>query len=320
MHLEYNTVSLELLSLDRVERHNVYDPSGTDLMYVKWLISATCVYSPGGLPVGTAITNITPYTRREATGNTITPNRRQVRGDFPFLSTTAQEENVRGQQPGYTALITDVELRTKLALPRKPLKIWAYDTDGQEIIWLQCPKAGFPCDPINGPRPLGPPDVVDATGEGLTFGVHFQVECATLPVPDGSDQLVLSHRWQMSHESNEDHYLTRMIDGEVVFNAALLQAYKLNPDWFRNQFFHPIPLGFRRHVPLVTLSPDGNVLKYRVEDVDTSITFDAGDSGATQIQIAENLHYEPPYGRGAEQELQGSVLDSIWRNTGGRLI
>ena len=74
-------------------------------------------------------------------------------------------------------------------------------------------------------------------------------------------------------------------------DASLLEAYELNPDWFRSQLFHPIPLGFRRHVPVVTLSPDGNTLKYTVTDTDTSVVFDAGDTGATQMDIVERVKY-----------------------------
>lgn len=295
MHLEYNDVHLELLQIDRLDRENVYDPSGTDLMYVRWRISATCVYSPGGrYPVGTAVTSINPDTIAVATGKTVSPRNRGVRGQLPKNYSVQQEENTTRTEVGRTALLTDVELRTRLSIPRAPLKIWAYDVDGKPVYLLICPKAGYPCDPINGPKPLGPPDIVDVTGEGLTFGVHFQVECATLPNPDASDQLILSHRWQMIHEHDEDYYLTRVIDGEVVFNASLLQAFELNPDVFRSQLFHPIPLGFRREIPLVTLSPDGNTLKYRVVDTDTSITFDPADSGATRMQIAEHLEYTQP--------------------------
>lgn len=292
MHLEYNDVHLELLEIEQMERHNVYDPSGTDLLYVRWVISASCVYSPSGRwPVGTAVTSLSPDTTAQVAGNTVRPQNRRVRAEPPKDYFLAQEENVKGTPNGYTALYTDVELRTRLSLPRRPLKIWAYDTTGKPAYLLICPKPGYVCDPNNGPKPLGPPDIVDVTGEGLTFGVHFQVECATLPNPDVNDQLILSHRWQMRHESDENHYLTRVVDGEVVFNASLLEAYDLNPDWFRSQLFHAIPLGFRRQVPVVTLSPDGNVLKYTITDVDTTITFDPGDTGATQIAISERVQY-----------------------------
>lgn len=295
MHLEYAGVSLELLELQLVERENVYDPSKTDLLYIKWLVSAVCLYSPGGRwPVATAVTEITPDTTAELLGFT-TRAAGAVRGAVPSRrASVPQEENVVGSPIGRTAIVTDVELRTRLALPRQELVIWAFDTNGQKIYWVRAPKAGFPCDPINGPKPLGPPDVVDVTGEGLTFGVHFQIEFATLPNPDASDQLVLSHRWQMTHESDDDHYLTRVINGEVVFNAALLEGFQIEPDWLRSQFFHPIPLGFQRLGPTVSLSPDGNVLKYEIADRDTSVTFDPGDSGASRMQIVERLNYQQP--------------------------
>lgn len=297
MELEYNGVKLELLTLERVERENVYDASKTDLLYVRWTIGATCVYSPGGrYPVGTAVTQLSKSTIAEAYDGTQRLSRTFSRGNPPGGVVVKQEQNVRTPQPiGQTALLTDVELRLLLSQPRKKLLISSFDVNGDPVIWLQCPKNDdYPCDPANGPKPLGPPDVIDATGEGLTFGVYFQIECATLPVPDGSDQLILSHRWQMTHEHDENFYLTRRIDGEVIFHAGLLEFYNITPDLFRSQLFHPIPLGFRRGLPVITLSPDGNVLKYTVTDTDTEITFDPGDTGAAQMSIVEKVQYNTP--------------------------
>jgi hypothetical protein len=98
----------------------------------------------------------------------------------------------------------------------------------------------------------------------------------------------------MDHVPDENHYLTRVIKGEVIFNAALMDNSPYTPDHFRNQFMHPIPLGFKRRGPTVTQSSDGFTIRYVIEDVNPTITFDPGDSGATNIEIVETIKYAQP--------------------------
>lgn len=115
------------------------------------------------------------------------------------------------------------------------------------------------------------------------------------PCEDGSDRPILSHRWQMVHTEDENHYLSRLIRGTVVFDVGnLLEAHQ-NPDWFRRQMFHPIPLGFKRTLGPISLSPDGSTLSYEYADTDQTVVFDAADTGATQIHIVEQVHYYNPY-------------------------
>lgn len=284
---------MELLQLDRVERDAVYSEDGADLLYVRWLIGATCVYGAGGRPVGTAAKAVSANTEIEALGGY---NRSQNQlngtnvGEFPWT----QERNIVGNTRGYDALLTDVELRTRLWTPRRELAIGAYDTSGRELYWLRSPKPGFACDLAGGPKPIAV-DVVAAHGEGTSFGVHFQIETAVSPCLAAADQTVLSHRWQMTHTHDEDNYLTRVIDGTIVFNMAFIATTGVSQDSIRSQMFHPIPLGFKRTLGPISLSSDGSTLKYTIIDTDQTVVFDAGDSGATQMSIIENLKYTQPW-------------------------
>lgn len=294
MNFEYNGVELELLQLDRVDREAVYSTDGQDLLYIKWVIGATCVYAPGGYPVGTAASSISPATVRELTGKSAQP--RNLRGVNPTVPPFSQTSNSAGQwrKPSYDAFITDAELKARLYVPRRKLRLWVWDRAGNRAIWLESPKPGLICDLAGGPKPISV-DVVSSTGEGQNFGVHMQIMTHLSPCPDGSDRLILSHRWEMDHSEDEDRYLTRTIRGEVVFNQALLESNNFNPDWLRNQFLHPIPLGMKRGPLDITRSSDGTTIRYVLSDIDTSITFDAGDSGATEIEIIENVSYTQPW-------------------------
>jgi len=150
-----------------------------------------------------------------------------------------------------------------------------------------------PTDAANGPIPLRV-DVVEAAGNGASMTVNFQISTCLVPVDPNSERLVLSHRWQVTHSQDEHHYLTRTITGEIIFNGGLYRQMDKVPSDFLSQLLHPIPLGFKRMVPHVVQSSDGLVIQYTVVDVDTTITFDPGNSGCTNINIVENLQYLQP--------------------------
>lgn len=299
MFLQYNGVNLELVSLDHVERTGVYSTDGMDLLFVHWIIGATCVFSPGGYPVGTAATSLSTDTTAAVVPSSLTAAGINLHGTNTVVPAFTQEANVVGSfgpaAGGVNAIQTDAELKNRLYIPRKKLFIWGFDDQtGFRTIWLESPKGSLACDINGGPKPLAL-DVVSATGEGLTFGVHFQIETWQSPCPSKADRLLLSHRWQMQHTHDTNNYLTRIIDGEAVFNQAFIQSTGAQPDLIRNQLYHPIPLGFQRTLGPITQSSDGATIRYQILDTDTTITFDPGDSGATQMEIVENLSYTQPW-------------------------
>lgn len=302
MHLSYNGISLEVLTLDRVERRNVLTPDGADILYVEWGISCSAVYHPAvvgayggnaGRQMGGTSVTISPGLRNPPVR---TPSPVGVDPLFPAIS-----------QPGpENALITDRELMARLSVPRRPLLIWAYDTDGTTpLYWLVSPlrkQGGFlPRDAYNGP--LVQAQVVTAAfGEGTAFGVQLEIKTWTPPCPSGSDRLILSHRWQMAHGHDANYYLARTITGEIWFHGGLKDEFANRPDLIARQLFHPIPLGFKRTLGPLTRSPDGLVVRYSFVDTDQKVVFDPGRSGATNIAISENVTYTAPF-QGIEERM-----------------
>lgn len=150
-----------------------------------------------------------------------------------------------------------------------------------------------PTDAANGPIPLRV-DVLDVAGSGMSMGINFQISTCLIPCGPAAERLILSHRWEVHHGQDEDHYLTRTTVGEIVFNGGLYRQLALIPSDFLKQLMHPIPLGFRRSVPELAQSSDGLMIRYTLVDTDSTITFDAGDSGCTHINITETLQYVQP--------------------------
>lgn len=316
MHIEYNGVKLELTEITECRREAVYDPSGTDFLYTKWRLGVVATLASGGSPPGLA-TDWTTKPTWAATVAELDGNFRLVNRGVPLaLGTDAPPYPFpKAPQPGdpttplNPAFATDAELRMRLMVPRRKLKITAFHPDGREYVWLESPRPWLPdgvqrcggvtltdptqdvtgtVDADNGPKPLSC-DIVQPTGEGTSFGVHFVIETAVVPVNPQAERLVLSHRWETTMTHDDDFYLTRTTVGEVRFDAQILHAARAQPDWFRGQFFHPIPLGFRRGGPVVRQSSDGLVLQYEIHDTDPTVTFDPGDSGATAMSIVETV-------------------------------
>jgi len=320
MDIEYNGVAMKLVEFTEVSREAVYDASGTDLLYIKWRIGVVATLASGGYPGGTQadFANRKQQILREnpeLQGRAPRSAHPSVLGaDTSRSNFPAANESTAINTSVNSAFITDADLHTRLMTPRKTLRISAWNPDGSQYVWLESPRpftreailqagkepldseaarAAFPPRPMtdsaNGPIPLRA-DIVQPSGELGTFGVNFVIETALAPTSSESERLVLSHRWQTIMTHNPDHYLTRVIIGEVVFSGAILSLSATSPDWYRSQFFHPIPLGFRREVPQVALSPDGLTLRYEIHDTDPTITFDPGDSGATEIEIVETCN------------------------------
>lgn len=276
MVLEYNGVQLNLLTLDRVDREAVWSSDGMELLYVKWKISASCVYAPGGYQAGTALSFAPNFALAQT----------ELGGNPPQVKLN-QESPVTGP------ITTDIALRTYLFQNRRRLKIWGYDENGKEKVWIESPNPrmiGAEGDAAGGPR-IHACNIISNTGLPGNFVVQLEIETC-LP-PTVSERPLLSHRWQMSAGYDEHHYLTRSTHGEAVFNLSSMEMMKHNPDWYRDFLFHPIPLGFRREIDSVTLSSDGAVLRYEYHDTDSTIIFNNQGTGATEMDIKETVTVMP---------------------------
>jgi hypothetical protein len=305
MFVQYGDVFLRVVELTRFDRDAVWTPDRTDLIGVDVILGFLVTLMPGGDPRMDSATVLNPDTVAHLTGSdrTAAALRNNPRGEDPGITAAffppVLETELGGRGPvsageERSGPETDAEIRLRLWRPRQKLILWAYDRQtGGLIRWVESPRPGFDTDVANGPIPLSL-DVVQASGEPNSVVLHFQIQTRMSPCPTGSDRLVLSHRWQMKHGHDENHYLTRTIDGECIFNGAVIRKLGVSPDDIRRQFIHPIPVGMQRASPTVTISSDGLTIKYQVVDTDPTIVFDPAESGCTTIQIAEKVLYQNP--------------------------
>lgn len=310
MEVDYGEVELGAVDLLAFERRAVYTSDGMDLIGVDVMLDVLATYGPGGDPPMPSADALSGATVAELSGNDRTRKilETDARGLDPnngdpdriVLSPAPLETNNRlGKGPSDPSVWrsgpeTDAELRMRLLRPRQKLIVWAYDRQtGRRIRWLESPRSGFVVDAAGGPFPVAC-DVISASGEPNAIGVRFAVKTRLSPCPHGSDRFVLTHRWEMTHTHDADFYATRVINGEIVFHQGVGDVIHKQPDLVRNQFIHPIPLGFQRRLGPVTQSSDGSTIRYQIFDTDPTIMFSPGDSSATQIDIQERHSITQP--------------------------
>lgn len=298
MRIESNGVNLHVLELQRYARRNVLTPDQARVRYIEHLLAASCVYAPGGTPALPSLTAMDPAFLRRLQGNDRTKDALAGggRGVDPALAPVSLENPAGGVRLPtlFSGAETDHELFHRLMQPQKKFILWATDRrTGREIRWLESPRQGFELDADNGPMPLSC-DVVGVSGEGHSVGVLYQIRTCLPPCPERSDRFVLAHSWQMTHAHDDDYYLTRVIQGEIVFHPGVVRLNEIRPDLIRNQFIHPIPLGYRRGVPEITASSDGLTIRYTITDTNPTVVFAPGDSGCTQVDVKERCNLITP--------------------------
>lgn len=300
MEITYNGVRMHLTEILKGSRTPVYTPDGIDLLYVRWTLGCSCILTDMAMadPIAVAVKELSQETldAQDEVGTSILGSGTfgGVVGTDPPVRTLNQK--IQGEtNQYYRGAATDMEIRSRLLMPRKLLRIRATKQDGvTPFTWLRSPRVGYECDATGGPK-VTALDIIRSTGDGNQIGIYFEIQTDLTLGHGEAERLVLGHRWEITHGNTENYFAVRTIKGEVQFNAAVLESNYFQPDWIRQQLLHPIPLGFKRENVEVTRTSDGHTLAYTIVDVDTPITFDPGDSGAVQMQIIEECGYTVPW-------------------------
>lgn len=107
---------------------------------------------------------------------------------------------------------------------------------------------------------------------------------------------MISNRWSMRSEPDPETYLNvSIIEGTAIFRMDVLKTIGVTPDQLRRQFMHPIPLGYQRLAPKVSLSPLGNAVQYMIVDKEVVSNFHAGAKyGMASIDVKQEMQFHNP--------------------------
>ncbi len=144
-----------------------------------------------------------------------------------------------------------------------PTDILGADSAGNPVAYQ------FDCN--NGPTPIAL-DVVEIKGE-RTYLIDWTVECAVnecfLFKTSRTLSALLSQRWTMEEDLDQDFFATRTIKGHAIFRSDRLQVLGAKADDYRAWLFHGVQNNFKRTVQQVLISEDGLRLDYVLIDRET---------------------------------------------------
>ena len=107
---------------------------------------------------------------------------------------------------------------------------------------------------------------------------------------------LLSNRWTMREVPDPSTCLNcTIIEGTAHFRMDVLQALQLTPDQLRPFFMHPIPFGYVRMPPEVTVLSDGASVQYTIKDVQQMLNNPGGQRwGVHSVSVKQEMQYHSP--------------------------
>lgn len=278
--LSYNGISLKMLKTNLLGRDVVYGPDGADRWYTQWTIDVDCIYNPG------------------ATAYTLDPDGEPVVAPFapggPLIG-------------GALAPTTDLAIREALTEPRQKLVYSIPGADGP-IVLLSSPAGSATVDAHDGPKPIS--CHVRQIVASKTWLVNFRIETyvSECDPPDQADPL-LSNRYEVSHQINDQHLTTLAYAGVALFRSDALQFTATgNADAFRDRCLPPLPPGFQRKAIDVRVSSTGNSLMWHVVDVEK--LYSTGDkSGILDFTASYTSEGSPSDGSGSPSLYDHASID-----------
>jgi hypothetical protein len=157
-------------------------------------------------------------------------------------------------------------LHQVMMTPRRQLKV---DVGGVVVLESPAKRPGgdrnFVVDVKNGPQPIG--FQVLEVRSVKTMVVYYEIETW---INACCSPVLLSHRWEMSHDISELFMTTRTITGRAVFRSDFLRDYPnfpvRYPDDWRQRLFHPVEDGFQREKVNVVMASDALSCQYQIVD------------------------------------------------------
>lgn len=310
MRLSYDGIEFQVLKVEAYSVTPIYDAmAGLDYLYDQVKLDVVCILNKdwtdrSAFPPPASLYQPTALVTEFTSGGNRPWNGLSVQGKFDQVSQPQFVGGLVGDgltQGSTGPAATLVELFRRLRQPRRTLRLWmdsnpdptATGDQAQETILLS-PLPGAVVDCQGGPtcsflQPL-------PIGSNASMALRLQFETHIPGCTDSSAPVLLSNRWSFT-VSAENDYSIHIIEGEARFRMDLLHLNMMSADQFRNQFLHPIPVGFRREKPTVTLLPSGDGVRYQLLDREMPLNFPGGIYyGLNRVEIDEVRAYKAPIG------------------------
>ena len=259
MNVTYNGVLIRVAQVQVFERRPVYSEDKTQILYDHWHIGVVGKVNPFATTstpgVGQPLTNAGAALR--PLGDTLMAQRKQL------LVTYGTSNNQANGSPNVI-----------LQSPRQS---------------ISQPATAYTVDDRFGPNPIAW-NVIEIHGTH-TLTVYFEIETWQQKCTSGN--AVLYHRWEASHDIDENYMTTRNVKGRAIFSPAVLldpNVAQTNipnaPDDFREALFHGRAIGMQRGSITVTADMDGTGVTYSFEDVEqyTNLRAVAGNRGIIKVE------------------------------------
>ena len=187
--------------------------------------------------------------------------------------------------PGSTPVDTENMISSLLVQPRQALFLSNGPGAGDVII------NGIGIDAHNGPMPQLF-SVTEMHGDDRTWEVEFAV--TTWLNEAEEPNVLISNRWSMEGDTDQDWYTTRVIRGHATFDTKLLAG--ASPDSFRSKLILTVPTNFKRDSIAVTVEEDGAALDYSIIDREQPINLTAAaiKAGITRIEATNTVGIRNP--------------------------
>jgi hypothetical protein len=216
------------------------------------------------------------------------------------------------QVPPGLALIL---LRQRLQVPRKKLKVWYAMPGGVTNNILESPlpvpealknavtydspqdnptrvtQTDFEVDATDGPHCKVIWTKDEASEGSLIVGLEFET---CVPLCHQGYSPLISNRFTMAFNANEDYFLTRTISGEAVFRADVMNIIRYDPFALRKSFLIMPPGGYKRSAS-VQFDSSNTSCQYEIQDTELPMSWPGcAPFGVTRVEAIQSREYITP--------------------------
>ncbi len=290
-----NSIVLTRCNILNYQREPIFH--GPDYIYTRHALRIRALFNPG-VNAWALSPQFTSYAAPSAIiqgmGYNVSIVQRDT-GPVTLVARTMGNNNVPGatlpyESAGSVAPVTDVAIRHWLSRPRQQIVLIV---GGVPLLvspnLVSNNNATRPGMDVKGGPFLTANDVAHISG-GKSFLVDLSIETFIneFGIFGVSPNLLLSHRWSVSEDIDQDYYSVRMIRGQAHFRRDRLNFLGSAADEFRSYLVHPLPgPGWKRVAAHFEPADDDTSFSYTL--IDKELALSVVQAGVTRIEASQRV-------------------------------